>query len=530
MPPKRFEGKFGIPSSHNTESQLTSALYRLPGEVRPEHIEEVTTELITKVNKGLQEKGDEALSTDRARMFHLKLARHFQESEKAEHLDTHTLIDALVETPRFLDSDRGSIDKLLEIHEVKTLQHVAELRRQRAEMTGNETFNPYEALFPTNSGTYYMARLLNMPHLQEESQYMSHCVGTSDSYVNKMKRGEVEILSFRNARTHQPVVTIEYDLKSKQLLQIKGPHDRVPQLGDSYAPDLLEALEKLPTSTTEAGEPRIVSDHVVGDMRTLSRLKTKFEKQEPLTRDELVFLYEINTTISCFDNGRDPVIDELLQNRNVEADLPIIFDCTPDNIAHVASEVTSDTKAYIGPLEPGIFDKLPGHLEHVYTKFPKEHIKFRHAELGTNVNDGYSFKNTTEEQGMRVGNWAQQLLESADFKVIGERQQVDLVEVFVRSLGFTTATRYDQICSRAKELGLELCPAEVGPQLRLQYKDQPLGEYLIVAMKAISVRDGHPRVFTVDRGGGGLWLSADRGRPDGEWGPGHRFVFLRPRK
>lgn len=42
--------------------------------------------------------------------------------------------------------------------------------------------------------------------------------------------------------------------------------------------------------------------------------------------------------------------------------------------------------------------------------------------------------------------------------------------------------------------------------------------------------DGNPNVFNVNRNDDGLWLNANNGRPDNEWNPENRFVFLRPRK
>jgi hypothetical protein len=122
------------------------------------------------------------------------------------------------------------------------------------------------------------------------------------------------------------------------------------------------------------------------------------------------------------------------------------------------------------------------------------------------------------------------MLKSPDFKVADERVDVDLVEVPVSGLGFNKNTRYDAICTRAQEFGLELCPAEVGPQLRLQYTDQPSGEYLQIAMKTISDSFGDPLVFNVFRDDDDLWLRGSFGRAGLEWIPGGRFVFFRPRK
>jgi hypothetical protein len=191
----------------------------------------------------------------------LKITRYFQNNKI---LDENTLIDAIVESPNFLNSPKGSLHRLFEIHEQKTLVKIAESRKKRAEIKGGEVFNPYEALFETSSGNYFMARLLNMPHLEEESNYMEHCVGTSDSYINKIKKGEFEILSFRNTpkivdnklEVDRPILTIEYDLKNKTIEQIKGHSDELLNGHEKYFWDFVESLKKLKGTKNDKGENR----------------------------------------------------------------------------------------------------------------------------------------------------------------------------------------------------------------------------------------------------------------------------------
>lgn len=81
---------------------------------------------------------------------------------------------------------------------------------------------------------------------------------------------------------------------------------------------------------------------------------------------------------------------------------------------------------------------------------------------------------------------------------------------------------------RAGELGLDLCPPQTGPDLRLQYDDQPLGERIYVAMKPIPSSDGEPRIFVVEHCSNGTSLDAARARPDDEWPSDAIFVFCLP--
>lgn len=78
---------------------------------------------------------------------------------------------------------------------------------------------------------------------------------------------------------------------------------------------------------------------------------------------------------------------------------------------------------------------------------------------------------------------------------------------------------------RGKQMGLELCSPDVGPALRLEYADQPLGERLHVAMIPIRASDGEPRIFVVLHGEGGLRLDAARARPTDKWAANDLFVF-----
>ncbi|MGO4511465.1 hypothetical protein AB4Z51_31090 [Bradyrhizobium sp. 2TAF36] len=106
---------------------------------------------------------------------------------------------------------------------------------------------------------------------------------------------------------------------------------------------------------------------------------------------------------------------------------------------------------------------------------------------------------------------------------------VELLVVSAVQLGFKTdSVPLAVIYARARQLGLELAAAEVGPQLRLQYLDQPMGEFLIVGMQPIKTWSGEPVVLNVANGGAGLILIGQDGRDDAEIPATSRFLFVRP--
>jgi len=137
-----------------------------------------------------------------------------------------------------------------------------------------------------------------------------------------------------------------------------------------------------------------------------------------------------------------------------------------------------------------------------------------------------------------VGSYARDLTTKPAYKkaVVEKHELVDLVILTPADLGFTETPRTDTFLTKEfcaewsrKHLDgyvIELCSPEVGPQLRLQYQDQPKGEVLWIAMERITHSGGNPHVFNVERNGDGhRWLRTRWTDPDDQWDLGDRLVF-----
>ncbi|MEK9175028.1 MAG: hypothetical protein AAB795_00375, partial [Patescibacteria group bacterium] len=53
----------------------------------------------------------------------------------------------------------------------------------------------------------------------------------------------------------------------------------------------------------------------------------------------------------------------------------------------------------------------------------------------------------------------------------------------------------------------------------------PTTNWMLVAMKQITDRDGNPYVFDLDRDAYGLWLNNSWAKSTYEWNPCYEFVF-----
>lgn len=284
-------------------------------------------------------------------------------------------------------------------------------------------------------------------------------------------------------------------------------------LDDYIAPVVADKLKSM-----EGGEKWQTQ---MEDMKKLSEIHFKYLQGELLSKKELVFLYEIDKPIKNSGYGKDPRIEEILSKRNKMEDATTIFECTREQIATNQSEVNENTKAYIGEWNPTIFKTIKQfpNIIHLYESFPDKKLFIYTLETDTTLNkDNATTK--LEEKGIVFWDYTKNLISKTEFS--GKQETYNLVQFTVEQLGFPNGATTDEIYAKAQKLGLELCPPEVGPQLRLAY---PGKDWKLIAMKQITDRDGGPNVFDLDFDGGRLGLGGIDARPDDRWDAGNPWVF-----
>lgn len=128
---------------------------------------------------------------------------------------------------------------------------------------------------------------------------------------------------------------------------------------------------------------------------------------------------------------------------------------------------------------------------------------------------------------MEVTDWGNDLLNQTP--CAQEEDERLLIKMPVGFLGFQVGGYYGTICERGLHLGLELCPAEVGPAIRLDYPDPYHPENLYVAMKPLPCGKDVVGIFRLEKGRCfGPQLHGGRGEGNVFYRADAYFIFMLP--
>ncbi len=148
------------------------------------------------------------------------------------------------------------------------------------------------------------------------------------------------------------------------------------------------------------------------------------------------------------------------------------------------------------------------------------------VSLGTFANAN-ALMAALDDAHVAIGDFANEAMHRPVFTVARSRVEVRVVVVSGAQLGFDEeyALRSD-ILRRGRRLGLDLCPDELAAQLRLQYLDQPLGEFLDLAMDPITLYGGQQVSFSLGNGGAGPMLIGSAAPENAIVPSRSKFVFV----
>ena len=162
------------------------------------------------------------------------------------------------------------------------------------------------------------------------------------------------------------------------------------------------------------------------------------------------------------------------------------------------------------------FDTAAGNLrEHIQLYKEQQKGIFR---LSADYRSGKKYLKALQEKGYKVTGDAEGILNQ--LTDIPE-EQLRLKKVTLRDLGFSSSATIEKILAVAEKKGLKPCPPWVGPQYRMQCKDD---EFTAIGMEPMTNSNGSAHIFNVNRDDSDRWLSSPH--TSHRWAPGNEFLFV----
>lgn len=171
--------------------------------------------------------------------------------------------------------------------------------------------------------------------------------------------------------------------------------------------------------------------------------------------------------------------------------------------------------------------------EEIYPNCP---VKIRLVEVGGLTPSELQIK--LLQCSIQINEYGKTLLGSEEFITSHTKKRLVTVELAVKHLGFREGAATLPLFQRADDLGLRLCPLELGPYLGMQYWHQfevnaaaaskgnqaPPGA-VTIASQPISEDDYFPKGFYLRRIKDELWLRGYAADDLHVWNPDDRFIF-----
>ena len=180
-----------------------------------------------------------------------------------------------------------------------------------------------------------------------QGYYTGWCTAAGENFAkHQLANGDFYVYYTldNNGEAKVPRIAIRMDGKTN-IGEIRGIADN-QNMEPEMMPILEEKLKEFPDR-----DKYYKKEH---DMKLLTLIDKKVNKNIELSLDELKFLYEIDNEIDGFGYKKDPRIQEIINKRNQKKDCALIYNISEDEVALSQNEWESNPKRFkvlLGDLE-----------------------------------------------------------------------------------------------------------------------------------------------------------------------------------
>ena len=170
------------------------------------------------------------------------------------------------------------------------------------------------------------------------------CTAGEETAKTQLSNGDFYVYYTKDndGKYKEPRIAIRMDGKSN-IGEVRGVGER-QNLEGCMTPIAEEKLNEFPDKDKYLKK--------VNDMKLLTEIDNKVNKNIELNKEDLRFLYEIDSKIEGFGYDNDPRIKEIRDKRNNKKDLAFVFGCKEENIGTKLSDFESnDIICFYGDLK-----------------------------------------------------------------------------------------------------------------------------------------------------------------------------------
>lgn len=170
-----------------------------------------------------------------------------------------------------------------------------------------------------------------------EESGVTWCIVGEDAAKKTLQAGDFYVFYTKDEKGENNIPKIAIRMQDGQVAEVRGV-----EAGQNVEANLFD-IAKEKYKLLPGGDKYEGKEH---DMKLLTLIDEKTQKNLDLTIEELSFIYEIDRKIETFGYDRDPRVKEIISRRNLKKDVALVLNCDEEQISTTEEEALKGNMKY----------------------------------------------------------------------------------------------------------------------------------------------------------------------------------------